>query len=143
MKKSLSLILSLVILILLSSGSFAEESKRTQAPKDAEVYIISPKNGDVVGKNFVVKFGLKNMGIAPAGSDIKNTGHHHLIVNGELPDFDYPIADENIIHFGGGQTETTLDLEQGTHSLQMILGDANHVPHDPPIISDKIRVIVQ
>jgi hypothetical protein len=117
----------------------------TKAPGDAAVYIISPSDGATVGQEFTVRFGLKGMGVAPAGVDKEHTGHHHLLVDvKELPVAGQPIPkDENHIHFGGGQTETTLKLKPGTHTLQLELGDANHIPFDPPLVSKKITIHVK
>ncbi len=115
------------------------------APDDAQVYIISPVEGDTLPETFKVKFGLSGMGIAPAGSDQQNTGHHHLLVDlPELPELTASLpATEQIRHFGGGQTETTLTLPPGKHRLQLLLGNYAHVPHEPPIISEPITVTVQ
>jgi hypothetical protein len=97
---------------------------RTPAPSDAEVYIISPQDGDTVTSPVTVRFGLRGMGVAPAGVDKPNTGHHHLLIDAGPPALDAPIpADGNHKHFGGGQTETTIELTPGKHTLQLILGD--------------------
>ena len=119
---------------------------RTASPAGAQSYIISPLDGDVVGESFTVRFGLRGMGIAPAGIPMENTGHHHILVDlDELPPMTIPLrpTDNQVIHFGGGQTETVLSLPPGEHTLQLILGDASHVPHDPPVISKKITVTVK
>jgi len=117
----------------------------TPAPSGAEVYIISPANGATVGQEVTVRFGLKGMGVAPAGVAKEHTGHHHLLVDvKELPAAGQPIPkDDNHIHFGGGQTETTLKLKPGTHTLQLELGDQNHVPFDPAVVSKKITIHVK
>jgi hypothetical protein len=117
----------------------------TKAPAGAEVYIISPQDGATVPETFVVRFGLKGMGVAPAGVAHDKTGHHHLLVDvKELPPAGQPIAnDKQHMHFGGGQTETTLTLPPGTHTLQLDLGDANHIPFDPPVVSKVITVHVK
>lgn len=117
----------------------------TKAPAGAEVYIISPQDGATVSQTFTVRFGLKGMGIAPAGDGHEKTGHHHLLVDvKELPVAGQPIPkDEQHIHFGGGQTETTLKLAPGTHTLQLELGDTNHIPFDPPLVSKRITVHVK
>ncbi|NIO39587.1 MAG: DUF4399 domain-containing protein, partial [Burkholderiales bacterium] len=97
---------------------------RTSAPSDAEVYIISPQDGDTVSSPVTVRFGLKGMGIAPAGIDKPNTGHHHLLIDTDLPALDGPVPnDTNHKHFGGGQTETIIELAPGKHTLQLIMGD--------------------
>jgi uncharacterized protein DUF4399 len=117
---------------------------RTPSPAGAEVYIISPKDGAKVSSPFVVEFGLKGMGIAPAGVKFDNTGHHHLLIDTDAPaDLNAPLpSSEKVVHFGKGQTETTLTLAPGKHTLQLLLGDSGHVPHNPPVISKKITVTV-
>ncbi len=110
--------------------------------EDAMVYIASPQDGDSVESPFKVVFGLKGMGVAPAGVEMENTGHHHLLVNQEtLPAEGVPMG-EPPIHFGKGQTETELELEPGTHTLQLILGNHLHVPHSPPVVSELITINV-
>ena len=117
---------------------------RTPAPSDAEVYIISPADGDTVTSPVTVKFGLKGMGVAPAGVDKPNTGHHHLLIDTDVPSLDAPVPnDANHKHFGGGQTETTIELAPGKHTLQLIMGDKLHIPHDPPVMSRKITITVK
>ncbi len=117
---------------------------RTPAPGDAEVYIISPADGDTVTSPVTVKFGLKGMGVAPAGVDKPNTGHHHLLIDTDAPPLDAPVPnDANHKHFGGGQTETTIELAPGKHTLQLIMGDKLHIPHDPPVMSRKITITVK
>jgi hypothetical protein len=117
----------------------------TKAPAGAEVYIISPQDGATVPQTFTVRFGLKGMGVAPAGVAHDKTGHHHLLVDvKELPAAGQPIPnDKQHLHFGGGQTETTLTLPPGTHTLQLDLGDANHIPFDPPVVSKVVTVHVK
>lgn len=130
--------------LVLLSATGAAWAERTPAPADAGAYIISPADGAEVASPVTVQFGLKGMGVAPAGTALPNTGHHHLIIDSELPPLDAPIPkDEKHLHFGGGQTETTLDLPPGTHTLQLLLGDHLHVPHDPPVMSDKITFTVK
>jgi hypothetical protein len=111
---------------------------------DAEVYFISPQDGDTVSGSFEVRFGLKGMGVAPAGVEMANTGHHHLLIDMDtLPPMDVPLPkSDQLRHFGGGQTETTLSLPPGQHSLQLIIGDYSHVPLNPPVISEKITITV-
>jgi Domain of unknown function (DUF4399) len=117
---------------------------RTPSAPGAEVYIISPKNGATVKNPVRVQFGLKGMGIAPAGIKFDNTGHHHLLVDSEAPaNLSAPLpATDKLLHFGKGQTETSLTLAPGKHTLQLLLGDQNHIPHDPPVISKKITITV-
>ena len=122
--------------------AFAE---RTPAPKDAQVYIIWPPDGAVIkGGKLWVRMGLRGAGVAPKDADMANVGHHHLIVDADLPPFDEAIpSDRNYLHFGGGQTEARLEgLSPGTHTLQLLMGDHNHVPHDPPLYSKKITITV-
>ena len=109
-----------------------------------EVYFIEPKNGDVVSNTFTVKFGLSNFGIAPAGYDIPMTGHHHLLINVDLPeDLSQPIAaDKNHIHFGLGQTEAEITLDKGAYRLRLLMGNYLHIPHDDPSFSEEITIIV-
>lgn len=116
---------------------------RTASPNDAAVYFVYPRDGDRIYPISTIRFGLRNMGVAPAGVAKPNTGHHHLLVDTEPPAFGEPIpADLNHIHLGGGQTEYKLTLPNGRHTLQLLLADENHVPHDPPVISERITVIV-
>lgn len=114
------------------------------APSNAEAYIIWPSDGTVVhGGKLWVRMGLRNFGVAPSGIQRENTGHHHLIIDSELPPFDEEIpSDKNHRHFGGGQTEARLELPPGRHTLQMLLGDHDHVPHNPPLYSKRITIIV-
>ena len=116
-----------------------------KAPGDARVYIISPVDGATVGREVTVRFGLVGMGVAPAGVEKQDTGHHHLLIDvATLPQAGKPIAnDEHHKHFGGGQTETVLQLAPGKHTLQLELGDANHVPFDPPVVSKPITIHVR
>ena len=102
-----------------------------------------PNDGDYVSTKPVIRFGLIGMGVAPAGIDKANTGHHHLMVDEKLPPFDEPIpTDFNHLHFGAGQTEAQITLPPGRHTLQLLLGDENHVAHDPPVYSKQITVMV-
>jgi hypothetical protein len=116
---------------------------RHPSPKDAKVYFVFPRDGGYVTRKPTIRFGLINMGVAPAGFEKAGTGHHHLLVDTPLPDLDKPIPNDfNHLHFGAGQTEATVTLPLGDHTLQLLLGDENHVPHDPPIYSKPIRVKV-
>jgi len=118
--------------------------EKSSSPEKAMLYIISPLDGDTVSSPVKVIFGLNGMGVAPAGIKMKNTGHHHLLIDlNHLPDINLPIpSDEHHRHFGKGQTEAFIELDKGEHTLQLILGDHLHVPHEPPIISKKIRIKV-
>ncbi|HEX7081141.1 MAG TPA: DUF4399 domain-containing protein [Gammaproteobacteria bacterium] len=118
--------------------------QRKPAPPGASVYIISPEDGAVVSNPVRVVFGLKGAGVAPAGIARPDAGHHHLLIDTEPPPFDAPIpADEHHVHFGMGQTETELMLTPGQHTLQLLLGDEAHVPHDPPLLSEPVTIQVQ
>jgi len=133
---------------LLAAGALfaaAVSVAREPSPAGAEAYIISPKDGAKVKGPVTVVFGLKGMGIAPAGIKFDNTGHHHLIVDAELPaDLSKPLpADEHNVHFGKGQTETTLTLPPGKHTLQLLLADSLHTPHEPAVVSKKITITVE
>ena len=126
------------------AGMTMAEAQRTPSPKGAEVYFIAPADGATVSSPVTVKFGLKGMGIAPAGITFENTGHHHLIIDAELPPTNAPIpTDANHVHFGKGQSETTIELKPGKHTLQLLLGDFGHIPHDPVVASKKITITVK
>ena len=134
----LSFLLSVFFLIPLSAV------EKSSSPEKAMLYIISPLDGDTVSSPVKVIFGLNGMGVAPAGIKMKNTGHHHLLIDlDQLPDINLPIpSDDHHKHFGKGQTEAFIELDKGEHTLQLILGDHMHIPHEPPIISKKIRIKV-
>ena len=118
--------------------------KRTPAPASAEVYFISPQDGETVTSPVTVRFGLKGMGVVPAGLAFDGAGHHHLIVDAKTPPLNAPVpADANHLPFGKGQTETTLELKPGKHTLQLILGDQLHIPHDPAVVSKVITITVK
>lgn len=134
---------TLLVAVLLNGLFGVAAQAGAAAPVDRWVYIISPSDGATVSNPVTVRFGLHGMGVAPAGVDRANTGHHHLLVDVEdLPDLSQPLGGE-VMHFGGGQTETTLTLAPGTHTLQLILGDQHHRPHDPPLVSDRITIEVK
>jgi hypothetical protein len=125
--------------------SAATAVAREPSPKGAEVYIVSPGDGATIKGPVTVVFGLKGMGIAPAGIKFDATGHHHLLVDTDAPaDLSQPLpANEKTLHFGKGQTQTTLTLPPGKHTLQLVLGDLLHVPHEPAVISKKITITVE
>lgn len=126
---------------LAASGSVAAQ---TPSKAGSVVYIIEPTDGAVLHGPVTVKFGLRGMGVAPAGVDRPGTGHHHLLIDTEVPPLDRPIAkDPQHRHFGGGQTEAVIDLPPGRHTLQLILGDKDHIPHKPPLVSKRITVTVE
>ena len=116
----------------------------SMAPADAGVYIVAPSHGEVVSSPVKVVFGLSGMGVAPAGTKKDKTGHHHLLIDTAVPDLDKPIpADDHHKHFGGGQTEVSIKLAPGKHTLQLLLADFAHVPHNPPVMSEQITITVK
>ena len=135
------------LLTVLVAGCIAAHAQlpRSPAPDGARTYIISPGHGESVSSPVTVHFGLSGMGVAPAGIEKKSTGHHHLLVDlDQSPAMGMPVpTDDRHRHFGGGQTEVTLDLPPGEHSLQLLLGDHNHIPHDPPVMSETVTITVQ
>ena len=135
-------LIAALLTIALVQPALAQE--RTPAPAGAMAYIISPVDGAKVKGPDTVRFGLKGMGIAPAGIKFDNSGHHHLLVDSDPPaELGEPLAvSEKILHFGKGQTETSLTLAPGKHTLQLLLGDYLHTPHNPPIMSKKITITV-
>jgi len=141
--------LSLAISLSFSSAAISGE---TPSDPDAKQYFVNLKDGDVVKSPVTVQFGLKGMGVAPAGVEKENTGHHHILLDrpplgqGEdgAEEFDANIiSDEMHIHFGKGQTETVLDLAPGKHTLQLVLGDKDHIPHGKPVFSEVITITVE
>jgi hypothetical protein len=141
--------LSKFVLAALAMGAaavVAPAGAETPSPAGAKVYIINLKDGDTVTSPFKVQFGLTGMGVAPAGVEKPNTGHHHLIIDTKLSDDELkaPIAsDAKHVHFGGGQTETMVTLPPGKHTLQLVLGDWSHIPHVPPVMSEPITIEVK
>jgi Domain of unknown function (DUF4399) len=137
-------LISALALSALAAAALAQD--RSAAPSGAEVYIISPKNGAKVHGPVTVRFGLKGMGVAPAGIKFDNTGHHHLLVDQDLADvkLDAPLpANDKLLHFGKGQTETTLTLAPGKHTLELLFADYLHLSFDPPLHSQKITITVE
>ena len=134
-----------ISLFVLGVALPAQQVPKTKGADNAAVYFLSPKDGETVSSPFTVRFGLKGMGVAPAGVTTPNTGHHHLLVDmAAPPDFNAALpVTENIRHFGAGQTETELKLPAGKHTLQLVLGDHLHIPHEKPIVSDKITITVK
>jgi hypothetical protein len=126
------------------AGSIAAVAQQQRTmPENARVYILWPPDGAVIRGGFWVRMGLADAGIAPAGTEKANTGHHHILVNAELPPLDREIPnDRNHLHFGLGQTEARLELPPGRHTLQLLLGDLDHVPHQPPLYSRRITITV-
>lgn len=135
-----SLMIGASLSLLVATAAIA----RSPAPEGAKVYIIEPADGAEVTSPVTIRFGLSGMGVAPAGVEKEKTGHHHLIIDTKLEDYENPLpADDNHKHFGGGQTEATIELSPGKHTLQLILGDHNHVPHDPVVESEVITITVK
>jgi hypothetical protein len=139
-------ILSAFFIVFWTGMSGVSYAECTKSPANAYVYIGWPNDGETLQANrpFRVWFGLRHMGVAPKGVKKPNTGHHHLIVDADLPPLDEEIpSDRNHLHFGAGQTETQLELPPGTHTLQLLMGDAEHNPHCPPVYSRKITIYVK
>ncbi len=133
-----------ILLAAVASTALAADLPRSPSPKDVELYFISPRDGETVAGPVTVRFGLRGMGISPAGLAMENTGHHHLLIDAPPPAFHLPIpADANHVHFGKGQTEAQLTLAPGRHTLQLLLADHVHLPHDPPVLSKPITVTVK
>ena len=137
--------LSLPAIALLSTVAVAQAGE-TPAPANAKVYFINLKNGDTVSSPVTIRFGLSGMGIAPAGTQAPDTGHHHLLIDttleGDALNEAIPM-DEHHLHFGKGQTEANVTLPKGSHTLQLVLGDWSHIPHKPPVMSERITVNVE
>ena len=143
MSNTLLKVLGVSAAVALSSLVFAQQMEKSPAADGAQAYIVSPMDGATVPTTFDVVFGLKGMGVAPAGTQVNNTGHHHLLVDAaELPNLDMPLG-ADVTHFGAGQTQTTLTLTPGQHTLQLILGDHMHIPHNPAVVSEKVTITVR
>ena len=133
----------LFVSLALAALSIAGHAGETPSTPGAKVYFIGLEDGATVTSPVTLRFGLSGMGVAPAGIDKAKTGHHHLIIDAPTPDPSMPIpADDKHRHFGGGQTQVTLELPPGQHTLQLVLGDAAHVPHDPPVVSEVVTITV-
>jgi len=145
-KAPASWLFPIMFALAVGGASYGQDKKvggPTPAPAGAAVYFIDLKDGSTIAPTTVIHFGLRGMGVAPAGSDKVDSGHHHLLIDVELPPLDRPIPNDfNHLHFGGGQTEAQVTLAPGAHTLQLLVGDKNHVPHSPPILSERIRVTV-
>ena len=139
---TLSILIFALITNLYAHG-IDEQEKQYKGPASKTAYIVSPKDGETVSQKFKIVFGLKGMSVSPAGIEKANSGHHHLLVDAkELPDLTSPLGN-SVKHFGGGQTETSLTLTPGSHTLQLILADYKHLPHTPAVISKKITITVE
>ena len=143
-KSLMGVLCVLVLAFSVHTAPVIADTQISHAPDSASAAILEPANRSKVAQTFTVKFGLSGMGVAPAGVDVENTGHHHLLVDlDELPELDQPLPkSDRILHFGKGQTETQLTLPPGKHTLQLVLGNYLHIPHDNPVISKKIMVNV-
>ncbi len=142
MEKLLALATSLSLL----GGLAYADGHRSAAPEGAKAYIIAPADGTVVTSPVTIVFGLEGMGVAPANVEQDNTGHHHLLINTDPATLDMDSglpATDQIVHFGGGQTQVTKELPAGTHTLRLLLGDWSHVPHNPPVLSEAITITVE
>ena len=134
------------LIIMAFTASVIASELSTPAPPGATLYFITPTDGQTVENPFTVRFGLGGMGVAPAGVERENTGHHHLLIDTDIDTLDLtrPLpATDTVKHFGGGQTETVLELPPGQHTLQLLLGNHIHVPHVPPVLSERITSTVK
>ena len=127
-----------------ASEPAAAATERTPSPEGARVYFITPADGDTVSSPLTIEFGIEGMSVVRAGVEEAASGHHHLVIDAELPPLEAPIpASDHYIHFGDASTSTAIELEPGEHTLQLILGDFRHIPHDPPVTSGVITVTVE
>jgi len=139
-----ALAVAFVAIAVALSASAENQLPRTPSPEGARVYFIGLEEGAVVESPLEVRFGLAGMGVAPAGIERASTGHHHLLIDTALENPSLPVpSDENHRHFGGGQTQVEVELSPGEHTLQLVLGDHNHIPHQPPVVSERITVTVK
>ncbi len=130
--------------VSVSTSKLAAGYEKVAASPGANLYFINLKNGDSVASPVTVQFGLSGMGVAPAGIEKAGTGHHHLLIDVDSLDVNVPIPNsDQLRHFGLGQTEVTLPMSPGKHTLQLLLGDQNHIPHHPPVMSDRITITVR
>ncbi len=150
MKRTLLAAIALLATVAVSSAQNAAplpNPLEVPSPKDATVYIISPKDGATVKGPVTIQFGLKGMGVCPAGLYLENTGHHHLLIDMDASELDakqpIPTIEGKCLHYGKGQTEVTLDLPKGKHTLQLVLANFAHIMHQPPVISKKITITVE
>ena len=135
--------LALLIYVAASGAALGQAGGPTPSPAGAAVYFVDLKDGATLSTKATIHFGLRGMGVAPAGSDRANSGHHHLLIDTEVPPLDQPIPNDfNHLHFGAGQTEAEVTLTPGDHTLQLLLGDKDHIPHSPPLMSERIKVNV-
>ena len=146
MKLHVGFIAALGLSILMGSAAMAETAQ-PHWPAGAKVFFFEPKNGAEISGPVKVVMGVEGIEIAPAGTDKPDTGHHHILIDTDVPTGEKALAplpaDDNIKHFGKGQTETTLTLAPGKHTLQLVVGDGNHIPYDPALASEKITITVK
>jgi hypothetical protein len=140
-------LVSLSFAALIACGASSAQQARTggptRSPEGAGVRFVGLSDGARLPTKVTIRFGLSGMGVAPAGLERENSGHHHLLIDTELPPLDKPIPNDfNHLHFGAGQTEAEITLKPGTHTLQLLFGDKDHIPHNPPLLSPPIRVVV-
>jgi hypothetical protein len=138
-------LLPMIFSLFLLTPAYSDEMERSGSPDGAVVHIIEPQSNQVLDSPVKVVFGLRNMGVAPAGVYYPNTGHHHLLINKTVQDMGVPLptGNSNVLHFGGGQTEAMVKLVPGKYTLQLLMGDSNHVPHEPPVQSKIITITVK
>src|SRR5277367_5038558 len=150
-RKQMTDMRGLFAVLLVAGIGMCQPASAQQPPKGgptpsapgAKVYFVDLKDGQTIPASPVIHFGLTNMGVAPAGTDRPNSGHHHLLSDVDLPPLDQPIPNDfNHLHFGAGQTEAQITLAPGPHTLQLLLGDKDHIPHSPPVMSERIHVTV-
>jgi hypothetical protein len=140
-----SVIISLNVVAIVTCGLVLAQQGGgpTPSPEGAAVYFLGLNDGATLPREMTIRFGLRSMGVAPAGLDRENSGHHHLLIDTKLPPLDQPIPNDfNHLHFGAGQTEAEISLKPGAHTLQLLFGDKDHIPHSPPLMSSRIRVVV-
>ena len=142
-----SVVIALIFAAIFTCGLVSAQQGRTggptPSPEGAGVYFVGLNDGASLPTKMTIRFGLRDMGVAPAGLDRANSGHRHLLIDTELPRLDRPIPNDfNHLHFGAGQTEAEITLKPGTHTFQLLFGDKDHIPHSPPLMSPRIRVTV-
>jgi Domain of unknown function (DUF4399) len=142
-RSTIPLLVAAMVTCGLAWAQLGELGGPTSSPQGAAVHFIGLNDGATVPTKVTIRFGLRDMGVAPAGLERDNAGHHHLLIDTELPPLDKPIPNDfNHLHFGAGQTEAEITLKPGPHTLQLLLGDKDHIPHSPPVMSPRIRVVV-
>jgi hypothetical protein len=140
---TVAIIFGAVVISGLAWAQQGEHGGPTPSPQGAAVHFVGLNDGAKLPTRVTIRFGLRDMGVAPAGLERDNSGHHHLLIDTELPSLDKPIPNDfNHLHFGAGQTEAEVTLKPGPHTLQLLFGDKDHVPHNPPVMSPRIRVVV-